>query len=329
MLWLIAQRNSVDGGLFMQYFRTLPCRPLAIRGSNLFILILSDTPLWLPVLASTVVLIKAPETATQVPYVGILTLVILNLQLGMLERNFNASLLALLGNVVLVGAISNSPSSRLLPVVLSVSLATLTVFLPVSATPFIKSLVPGKLRQNAVKSPHRTFLNAFPSCQLSLRALFVHYRATTAVRLAVMLSLSIGAISLMQIWDFDYRALPLTLILDALIALIAAGAFRDLHREHNRAAPYFVSLPITYRKQAEADSLAVLATCLPFLLIVTSIVAMHRNGPAFLVCLGSVVLCIPLVTILRVPIIHTERHSLVLACLLVGVWLTLTWRAMV
>jgi len=335
VLWLLIQRNAVSGGAFMDYVHSLPVRPGQLRRTHLALLLLADTPLLLPVLAATVFLAAQPHRV--IPCLSVLDLVLSTLcaQLLVLERAWRHLPRVLLANLLLIVSISAGLGANIPLSLLMLALCALICLVTIVASPATPNVarrwdwsgIPARMSGRSSERHGLCLLQArFPLLHLSMRILFDRYRSASLVRGLVQLLLASGAILLMQLWHFDSRALPLTLMVQALMALVSAGAYRDLQREHDHAAPYRLTLPIPAWALARADSLTVLLGCLPFALAMTGAVAVHRAAAGALLSLSSVLLLAPLLVALRVPLVHAPRQALVWACLLAGMWSVLVWQ---
>jgi len=234
-------------------------RPSQLRRTNLAVLLLADTPLLLPILAATFALAAQPQRALHFLYVLNLLLTALGAQLSVLERSWRRGPWLLPANLLLVAGLDAHGAVSLILLSTGALAGLWMVLTPADAARAMH--LPACLRGSSIApgkgSRQWGLLRLPPLLRLSARILFDRYRNTSLVRGLVLLLLLIGAIVLMQIWHFDSRALPLTLIVEALMALICANAYRDLLREHIRAAPYRVSLPISPAALARADSLVV------------------------------------------------------------------------
>lgn len=329
VLWLLIQRHAVSGGAFMDYFRSLPCRPAQLRRTNLAVLMLANTPLLLPVLAATAVLAAQASCGTHLLFVLDLVLTTLGAQLLVLERTWRRGPWVLMANLLMAVSIGTHPASAQF----ILSLCALAGFIAIAAPPATaattRRFARSRTTSSAAGTPStwhsRLISRRFPLLHVSARILFDRYRSTSLVRGAALASLVVGAVLLMQIWHFDSRALPLALLTQSLLALAAAGAYRDLLREHERAAPYRLALPITHWAWALADCAIVILTWLPFALAVTGAVAVHRDSAGALTGLFSVLLMVPLPALLRSAQVLTPRQSLVSAGLLCGAWTWLVW----
>jgi len=327
-LWFLIQRNAIGGGALMAYFRSLPCQPLQLRRTNLVVLILADTPLLLPVLAAMLTLAVLPQRGMHFLYVLDVLLTAMGTQLFLLEGSWRRGPWLLLANLLLVTGLDANGALSLILLSTGALTGLWIILTPVDLSRPMR--LPDCLRRSSIargkSSRQLGSLRLPPLLRLSARILCDDYRSSSVARSLALLLLVIGAIVLMQIWRFDSRALPLTLIIEALMALISANAYRDLLQAHHHAAPYRLSLPLSPAALAQADSLVVVLAYLPFALAVASAVAIHRHVADALVSLCSVVLMAPLLAALRIPQVYAPRQSLILACLLTGAWTLLVWR---
>lgn len=333
--WALAQRGAIGGGAFMVYCASLPLRAGHLRKMTLAILLGANTPLFVPVYAALYVVAAQPQAGIHALYVFDLVLLVLSIQMTMLERRYRELPWVLLFSLTTVDAIHLTPTLS----VLVLSGSALALGFALLAEPGPERARPRRVwrvrwvrtaRSSAGRrSSHRAVTGALlPLCGVDARILFERYRVATVARIAVLMLLTLGAILLMRVWDFDARALALALLVQAGVAMIASGAYRDLRREHERAAPYCTALPIPASLFAAADTLTVLLAHLPFALALAAAVALHRDFAGALAGMSSAILFAPLLAVLRVPHVHLPHQALVAGFLLSGAWLVLAGSAL-
>jgi hypothetical protein len=143
-------------------------------------------------------------------------------------------------------------------------------------------------------------------------------------RYLVMGSVTASTCFLLGLWSFDTRAVPLTLISQAVIVLIAATTYRDLRAAHLRAGQFMRSLPIAAATQPRADMLTVAALALPFASVAPLLLTAHGVLPLWLavalLCSGA-----PLLALLYFPQRYTPRQSVLLGTMLAAIWVAAVW----
>ena len=340
VLWIMIQRNAVGGGIFADYLQSLPVSPAHSRRISLIILSIANTPLFLPVYAALFATASLSKPGLSMLYVLNLVLLTTSIQMAVLERALYRELpWIFLFTLAAVDAVHLSPPFGLLMqagsaiAMLSALAEEPTLQEPRAGGQSLRDRLIGTkalcTQAQAQAQRHRMLSSALaPLYRLSARILLDRYRSATVSRGLVSLFATVGSIILMHIWGFDSRALPLALLTQALIAMITAGAYRDLRREHERATSYFAALPIPAPALARADTFVVVVSGLPFAAALAIAVALHRSASSVAgtgTCLASAALFVPLFAALRVPQVHLPRQSLVGAFLLTGAWTISVW----
>ncbi|MDP3332498.1 MAG: hypothetical protein Q8Q40_05650, partial [Methylococcaceae bacterium] len=141
---------------------------------------------------------------------------------------------------------------------------------------------------------------------------------------ALILAASIG---LMEVWNYDYRALPLTLIALAGIALSVSGLYRGMHLTHLASGQFTSALPLPLW-WCWFDVAAVLLFGLCFAAALNSVLVMHHDASltSMLISLAAFAL---LLYLLRFPQVHAERHTVLFSSLIAGVWTALMFYMLV
>ncbi|KAG8152661.1 hypothetical protein BFF94_015370 [Burkholderia catarinensis] len=327
MLWVLAQRTAITGGPFVTFLASLPVPDGRRRAVDAIVVIIASTPLLLPVLAAAVALAFLPQKAVNYLFVLDLFLITLGWQLTALSRNTRNAIALLVANVFLVGGFHAEGALR--PVLLAVPLLLAAFAIahaaPASAT---RSGTTGAFSRRVARSVRagvRDGLSPVARLQIGI----VRDRAAGTLGRCLMMG-SVGAATcfLLGIWGFDTRAVPLTLMTQAAIALIAATTYCDLRATHLRASHFMQSLPIAASAKRRADWLTVVALALPFASIAPLLLVIHGVlswwTAAALVSAGA-----PLLALLYLPQRYASRQSVLLGILLAVVWVTFTWHIFV
>ncbi|CAM2153037.1 conserved membrane protein of unknown function [Pararobbsia alpina] len=322
--WVHVQHDAISGGAFAKYMHALPLAPSLMRRVDLAVLLIADTPLFAPIFATAITLGAESQPFIHGGVLCGLVLAVCAVQVAVLDRD--ARWLAAVGAsdaLLAIGAVGHGVGAV---GAIGVSLIILGVALA--------SLMPTQ-RSGAWIWPHqvttahvlrRLLPSVPPLVKISAHVMTDTCRTANMTRALLLLGLVAGSVALMSLWGFDQRSVPLALIADAFMAMIVASAYRDLYREHARAAQYSAALPIGRYAQARADVLVVIALCLPFAFVLSSAIAMHRSWDEGARCLSSVIGLIALIAAMRVPSVKAPEHALVLNTLLAGVWVASVWR---
>ncbi|MBC7858741.1 MAG: hypothetical protein H7Z39_08160, partial [Burkholderiaceae bacterium] len=163
-----------------------------------------------------------------------------------------------------------------------------------------------------------------PALRISLGVLIRQRRAETIGKLLFAGCIVLGVLLMMDAWDYDKRALPATIIGDAVIALSFSGLYRGLQTAHDDAAPFAAALPLRRFWSVGFDMAAVTALGLPFFATLAGAMLLHEAAQVRIV-LGGLVSAVALLAVLRQQQLYNERHAVVLN-LMAGVsWCILTF----
>ncbi|BBA44257.1 hypothetical protein BCCH1_67600 [Burkholderia contaminans] len=323
ILWVLAQRTAITGGPFGAFLASLPIPDGRRRLVDAIVVIIASTPLLLPVLASAVALAFLPQKAINYLFVLDLFLITLGWQMTALSRNTRNAIALTVANVFLVGGFHADGALR--PVLLTVPLLlaafTIAHIAPASAA---RSRVAGAFSRRVADSIRTRVRNGLsPVARLQI-GILQDRAASTVGHCLMMGSVVASTCFLLALWGFDKRAVPLTLMAQAAISLIAAATYRDLRAAHLHAAHFMRSLPMSAFAKRRADWLTVAALALPFAAVAPLLLAMHgvlsSQMAMALVCSGA-----PLLALHYLPQRFASRQSVLLGLLLTVVWVMLTW----
>ncbi|MBN3812481.1 DUF6136 family protein [Paraburkholderia sp. Ac-20347] len=317
VLWVAMQRSAIGGGPFAPFLASLPVRRQQRRFIDAVVVLIASTPLLLPVLAAAIALAFLPQKIANYLFVADLLLITLGWQLAVLARERRNVIPLALANAVLVGALEAEGAWRVLLLMMPLLLA---VFALVDSTPSRSR----EARARAFRiRPVRMRRVVSPLARLQFGIVRERAAATFARCLSMGAVVAANAF-LIGLWDFDARTVPLTLIADALIALIAAATYRDLRAAHHRASPFMRSLPIAPATQVFADYLTVLTLAFPFAAIAPLWLAAHGvlSLAATAALMGALA---PLLAVLALPQRYVPRQSALTGILLAVIWVAAAW----
>lgn len=323
MLWVLAQRGAITGGAFATFLDSLPSSHGRRRAVDIAVVLVASTPLFLPVLAAAVALAFLPQKAANYLFVLDLLLITLGWQLTALSRSARNAVPLLAANVILVGALQTGDTIRPALLLIPLLLAAFAIAQkPAASTSW--SGWPGALsRRVMVCVGANVVQNLSPVTRLQI-GIVCDRAAGVFARYLVMGSVTASTCFLLGLWSFDTRAVPLTLISQAVIALIAATTYRDLRSAHLRAGQFMRSLPIAAATQPRADMLTVAALALPFASVAPLLLTAHGVLPLWLavalLCSGA-----PLLALLYFPQRYTPRQSVLLGTMLAAIWVAAVW----
>jgi hypothetical protein len=324
LAWVLMQRRAIEGGAFGAWLRTLPVAPLQQRGVDIAVLLAADTPLFLPAGAALIALSYGAHRTTHELALACFALAVVAIQRTALTNGVRAWPWLIPLNLCLAAGCANVAPAQPAWIVaaLLLALAGLMRRMPAYARP-VWRIGRGPSRTAPLRPNRRTPL-AVALVALSYRVLRDE-PARFVARCGVMAALMTGASALAGLWNFDARAQPLSLLADALAALIAAGAYRDLHRAHTRAAQLMRPLPVHSAAQAAADIALVCGIALPF--VAALALVLSAQGAASLPrAAGGVLGIVPLIAALRLPQRFAERQTMLAGAVLAALWVALAMR---
>jgi Family of unknown function (DUF6136) len=324
MLWVLIQRTAITGGPFATYLRSLPTPNGHRRAVDVAVVLIASTPLLLPVLAAAIALAFLPQKGTHYLYVLDLMLITLGWQLTVLSRSTRNALPLVVANIVLVSGLQTDHAVRPALLVIALLLAAFAV----ARTPTASALRPEWLdaitRQVARVARVRVGLGLPSAAKLQI-GIVGHHAASAFGRCLTMGSVTATTCFLLRLWEFDARVVPLTLISQAVIALIAGTTYRDLRAAHLRAAHFMRSLPLTEAAHARADVLTVATLALPFAAVAPLILV--AQGLLSLWEASTILLSgAPLLALLRLPQRYAPRESVLLGAMLAAAWVAVAWQ---
>lgn len=328
VLWVLAQRTAIGGGAFGAFVRSLPIADGRRRAVDIAMVLMASTPLLLPVLAAAIALAFLPQKLGNYLFVLDLTLITLGWQLTVLSWGTRNAAPLIVANVVLVGASQAGEPIRPALLLIPLVLAAWAIAHTPSASVSRRSVGLRAFARRATSwTQARIEFGLSPLMKLQIG--IVRDRAAAAFgRYLTMGSVAASTCFLLKLWGYDARVVPLTLISQAAIALIAAATYRDLRAAHLRAAHFTFSLPVASTTVVCADMLTVAALALPFASIAPLLLVAHGVLTGWTT--GALLFSgAPLVVALYLPQRYAPRQSIVLGVVLATMWVALAWQIFV
>jgi hypothetical protein len=318
VLWILPQRCALSGGPFMRYAGALPL-PRGVR------LRVEATLL---IAANSVMLVSAGIAAAHMLsslrdfYALCCLLALLGLaaiaQLAVLTRHHSVLVGIILGNGALAAGLA-APASGvrwLLPMI-AVSTATIGMLV---AEPFERTGRWGRfdLGRRSVGAGLRILARRVPVLLIQCKAV-AERPAQTIFRIAAAMALALGADRLMAIFHFDGRAFPTAILAMAAISLLLAGFYRILSDARSAMANYLAALPLPPHYWPVRDTkFVLLLNSVPLVILLSPQVM--RGLLSLLIIFGLAVAYQVLLALLRWPVIHGGRRSLLYGVLLTALW---------
>ncbi|MDR5777257.1 MULTISPECIES: hypothetical protein [unclassified Caballeronia] len=318
-----AQRAAISGGEFAKYAQSLPAPQLRERIINTLIVAVSSTPLFLIYLAAVFV---APRRIGESAYLGNVAGwagTMLAAQVAFIEESWPSllgaacSVISLLISVEFFGEMNWCW-------VISLMLCGFSLFLAPrrSYQSWVSALRMGSQSPSFSARSKQLSLRTYTT--LSLVILFAKDKTATLGRLVVTTVLVTCALALMFIWQFDGKTYGLLLVAYAAVALLMAGCFRGLSREHEKSKSYMDSLPFSSRTQVVGDIVAVSVATVPLLAVSLLVVLPHVDWRLEGARELGAMISIPfLLAVLRYPLVHYVHQRQVVGILISGAWIAI------
>jgi hypothetical protein len=324
MLWVLIQRTAISGGPFAAFVKSLPVSNRRRRTLDATVVLIASTPLLLPVIAAAIAFAFLPHKASNYLYVLDLTVITLGWQLMVLSRDISNGFPLVVANFILIGALQTDNAARTVLLAASLIVAAFAMIHAPAASPARARQLRMLWRRAIDRLSVNGAIGLSPFAKLQLGIVGFHLAGTVS-RCVVMGAVAASSCYLANLWGFDTRVVPLTLIAQALIALIAATTYRDLHASHARAAHFVRSLPLTSMVRVRADVLTVAALALPFAAAVPLFLVAHKVLMAH-VAAAIVLSGAPLLIVLCLPQRYAPRESVSLSAILAAIWIVVAWQ---
>jgi hypothetical protein len=133
---------------------------------------------------------------------------------------------------------------------------------------------------------------------------------------------------MMEVWNYDSRALPFTQIAQTGIALSVSGLYRGMHMAHLASGPFTSALPLRIWWWRWFDVVAILSFGLFFAAALNTVLVMH-HGASLSAMMSSLSAFALLLYLLRFPQIHAESYTVFFSTVIAAVWIGLMFYVLV
>ena len=315
LVWMLVQRSNIAGGKFIGYLSTLPIAQSLQRSVDLTVLLLANGILLVPVIGLLLIaptrLLPTEDKGFLIAAVCVLVVLVHLAQLAALERRRAAFIALALADLLLSWSISRPVDTA--------GWLILFAALPVAAA----MLQPGmnglpKLHQRFKAPLHfKAIRRLSPAWRIQAKAIWAYRPASSALRMGIALVLAVGADKLMNIFEFDQRALPAAILFIGAIALIVSGLYRVLNAIHLPMEHYISSLPLPRHFWILKDTLSVmLFGSVPLIVLLAPLAKHTATAPVLAIAFGY----FGLLALLRLPLVYGGRQATLLSVILAGIW---------
>lgn len=318
VLWILPQRHALSGGAFMRYAGALPL-PRGVRlGVEATLLTAANSV----ILVSACIAVAQTLSPLRDPYASCCLLALLGLaaiaQHAILTRRYIGLLGVILGNGALAAGLAAPVSGArwLLPTA-AIGVATIVML---GAERFERAGGRGLLNLGwrSVGTGLRILARRAPVLLIQCQAV-AERPAQTILRLGAAIALALGADRLMAIFHFDGRALPTAILAMAASSLLLASFYRMLGDARSAMASYLAALPLPPHYWPVRDTkFVLLLNGVPLVILLSP--QIMRGLLSLLIIFGLAVTCQVLLALLRWPVIHGGRRSLLYGVLLTALW---------
>jgi hypothetical protein len=318
VLWILPQRHAVSGGAFMRYAGTLPL-PRGVRlGVEATLLAAANSVM----LVSAGIAMADRLSPLRDPYASCCLLALLGLaaiaQQAVLTRRYIVLLGVILGNGVLVaGLAAPVHSARWLLPIAAIGGAVISML---GAERFERTGGWGRLGLGwrPVGIGLRVLARRAPVLLMQYKAI-AERPAQTILRFGTAIALALGADRLMAIFHFDGRALPTAILAMAATSLLLAGFYRTLADARSAMAGYLAALPLPPHYWPVRDTkFVLLLNGVPLVILLSP--QIMRGLLSLLIVFGLALAYQVLLALLRWPVIHGGRRSVIYGVLLTALW---------
>jgi hypothetical protein len=324
LAWVAVQRRHITGGEFMVYARALPISLNLRRRVDLTVLLPANSLLLVPVAALLMVAPTGVFGATAVPFliatVCVLAGLVLLAQLAILERQATAALTIGLADGVLSWCLSRPvDAANWLALGACLLIGASFLFIPRDLFNALRRVTRPRSLTGADNRLQGLIQWLPPAWRIQAQALWVQHPGSTAMRVAIVLALVLGADVLMQVFAFDARALPTAILAMAAVALIISGLYRMLQSAHLPMQSYLQALPLSPRFWALQDTAFVVVFGAVPLLVLLVPMGLHLSS-AVVTLLVLALAYFALLALLRLPLIYGGRQAVLLGVILASSW---------
>jgi hypothetical protein len=318
VLWILPQRHALSGGAFMRYAEALPLP----RGVRL------GVEATLLAAANSVILVSAGIAVAHIlspfrdPYASCCLMALLGLaaiaQQAILTRRYTVLLGVILSNGVLAAGLAAPVSGArwLLPIT-AIGVAVIGML---RTERFERAAGRGRLGLGwrSVGTGLRILARRAPTLLIQCKTV-AERPAQNILRFGTAIALALGADRLMAIFHFDGRALPTAILAMAAISLLLAGFYRMLDDARSVMASYLAALPLPSHYWPVRDTkFVLLLNGVPLVILLSP--QIMRGLLSLLIIFGLAMTYQVLLALLRWPVIHGGRRSLLYGVLLTALW---------
>lgn len=319
--WIHVQRNNLSGGPFMSYARTLPIKLGVLRVTNLIMLLVADSILLIPIVASLAVVSPHTVTPNDAAYhfCSVLALAALTIlvQVAVLEQS-PIAFAALPLDLLLAWSLQGHRGIQGMALLAVTFVGALFLLLrPPRQAVLRNRIFRSRKTSRSAFTPSTAWLS--PTSLIQIKALLVEHFPSTTLRVGLSIVVAYGADILIRIFGYDMRTLPTAIIGMALSALILSGLYRILHSAHVAMGRYLATFPIPrYFWLARDIGLVTLIGLLP---LGTLVIPLLRVDNVHESTVGALAVAnLVLMALLRLPLLLGGRQVLLLSVLLAAGW---------
>jgi hypothetical protein len=318
VLWILPQRHAVSGGAFMRYAGALPLPRGVCLGVEATLLAAANSV----ILLSAGIAVAHMVSSFRGLFAPCCLLALLGLaaiaQHAILTRRYIVLAGVILGNGVLAAGLAAPVSGArwLLPIAAigGCAIGTLVAERFARGTG-ARRLAPGwRLAGPGLRILRRRS----PALLIQCKAV-AERPVQTILRCGAAIALAFGADRLMAIFHFDARARPTAILAMAATSLLLAGFYRVLSEARSAMTSYLAALPLPSRYWPVRDiRFVLLLNGVPLVILLCPQIT--RGLLSLLIIFGLAVMYQVLLALLRWPIVHGGRRSLLYSVLLSALW---------
>lgn len=317
LVWVLVQRNNIAGGKFIGYLGTLPIAQSLQRSADLTVLLLANGILLVPVIGLLLIapsrLVLTADKGFLIAAVCVLVVLVHLAQLAALERRRAAFIALAVANLLLSWSVSRPVDIAGWLMLFAALPVAASILLPgMNGLPNWQPHFKAPLHCKALRHPRLS-----PVWRIQAKAIWAHRPASSAIRMGIALLLATVAVKLINIFEFDQRALPAALLFMGAIALIVSGLYRVLNAIHLPMEHYISSLPLPRHFWILKDTLSVmLFGSVPLIVLLAPLAKHIATAPLLAIAFGY----FGLIALLRLPLVYGGRQATLLSVMLAATW---------
>ena len=317
LVWVLVQRNNISGGKFIGYLGTLPIAQSLQRSADLTVLLLANGILLVPVIGLLLIapsrLVLTADKGFLIAAVCVLVVLVHLAQLAVLERRRAAFVALAVADLLLSWSVSRPVDTAAWLMLFAALPVATSILLPgMNGLPRWQPPFKAPLHCKALRHPRLS-----PVWRIQVKAIWAHRPASSAIRMGIALLLATVAVKLINIFEFDQRALPAALLFMGAIALIVSGLYRVLNAIHLPMEHYISSLPLPRHFWILKDTLSVmLFGSVPLIVLLAPLTKHTATAPLLTIAIGY----FGLIALLRLPLVYGGRQATLLSVMLAATW---------